>query len=48
MGLSAGTQPLPYGHQRDAAMDIDGLDVCTYFPSISSFADFRNSYWKTI
>ncbi|KIM27293.1 hypothetical protein M408DRAFT_171912 [Serendipita vermifera MAFF 305830] len=27
MGLTSGSQPLPYGHQRDAAMDIDGLNL---------------------
>jgi hypothetical protein len=27
MGISSGIKPLPYGHQRDAAVDIDGLAV---------------------
>ena len=45
MGLSSGTQPLPYGHHRDAAMDIDGLDVSPPFPMRPS-ADFRYSYLK--
>jgi len=46
MGLSAGTRPLPYGHQRDAAMDIDGLDVSllSTLPSPPPSADSRNSY----
>jgi protein SDA1 len=27
MGISSGSQPAPYGHQRDAVDNIDGLDV---------------------
>ena len=27
MGLAKGTQPLPFGHSADAAVDIDGLAV---------------------
>lgn len=27
MGLANGTQPLPFGHSADAAVDIEGLVV---------------------
>lgn len=27
MGLAKGSQPLPFGHTADAAVDIDGLSV---------------------
>lgn len=34
MGISNGTQPLPFGHSADAAVDIEGLMViricCTF------------------
>ena len=35
MGLSGGTQPLPFGHSSEAAVDIEGLVVRT--PSHISF-----------
>lgn len=27
MGLASGSQPLPFGHSADAAVDIEGLSV---------------------
>ena len=29
MGMAGGSQPLPFGHSTDAAVDIEGLVVCT-------------------
>ena len=28
MGIASGSQPLPFGHSTDAAVDIEGLVVC--------------------
>lgn len=28
MGIANGTQPLPFGHSAEAAVDIEGLAVC--------------------
>jgi len=29
MGMASGTQPLPFGHTANAAVDIEGLLVCS-------------------
>lgn len=30
MGMAKGSQPLPFGHSAEAAVDIEGLVVSTY------------------
>ncbi len=34
MGMSKGTQPLPFGHSSEAAVDIEGLLVSLMLPPL--------------
>lgn len=41
MGMASGTQPLAFGHNSDAAVDIEGLAVELFLPVTVRFTQLH-------
>src|SRR6202050_1938659 len=48
MGMAKGSQPLPFGHGAEAAVDIEGLSVSAHHLISNAKLIAATSCWKTI